>query len=580
MLRLIFVYLSLTTAIFTTGVFATAEAITHDRVFAYAEAKYPKLFQGTAENKSFAQYTYRYYPDTANYLAVDTTNVIFRVGPDTGNVLTKVGSVTAWRDAIIAWEALTTNTYTGLAKPLLNYIAADKSVTTTSANTLNTSIILGADYFSTKPPSIMTANYGFEGYMGVPDLGGTGSSAQAAAFAGNVSYENIDPSLQATATSKSYYAASGSQGFLTTYGVSATAADTIPVVFSHPVWPPSVTPDAFQVTMNTGAVVTPLVASFLPNSEYNERQTVVLTGYWGNRILPGNFGAEYPVSVSIVRSPTELKFVTPLGFVSAVGLNIASKNPYVSGNGPIIVAAKLNIFSNLGESNPQWLTASYANSGSDLFNTSARYRLRVYTSAGFSPDGISSIFPTDFSKYFILGVKDFNGKTIKVTQSGVNYTIRGYGNIKVLGIADTGPLRSSYDMTYLEDHDNQYDIILSGDREAIARLRTINMPSSGSYSPVYNPGGPGNNPSSNPVGPFTVPSSNQTINITNNIKNGSYVTYVEIDGSVAKNSSGQPIGKLLGAAIINNATGYKVNAYKDPAGKRFFSSFPVSVKKN
>jgi hypothetical protein len=575
MLPLIFVYLSLTTAIFTT---AEAIAITNDQVFAYAEAKYPKYFQGTYENKSFAQFTYRFYPDTKSYLAVDTTNVIFRVGPETGNVLTRIGSVATWRGAIIAWEAFTTNTYTGLATPLLSYIAADQSVTTTSTNTLNTSIILGADYFSTTP-SIMTANYGFEGYMGVPDLSGTDSSAQAAAFAGNVSYENIDPSLQATATARAYYTASGAQGFEAIYGLSATSADTIPVVFSHPIWPPSVTSDAFQVTMNTGAIVTPLVASFLPNSEYNERQTVVLVGYWGNRILPGNPGAEYPVSVSIVSSPTELKFVTPLGFVSAVGLNILSKNPYVSRNGPIIVAAKLNIFSNLGESNPQWINASYANSGSDLFSTSARYRLRIYTSAGFSADGISSILPTDFSKYFILGVKDFNGNTVQVTKPGVNYTIPGYGNIKVLGIADTGPLQSSYDITYVEDHDNQYDIILSGDRAAIARLRTIRMPSSGAYSPVYNPGGPGNNPSSNPVGPFTVPSSDQTINITNNIKNGFYVTYVEIDGSVAKNKLGQPIGKLLGAAIINNATGYKVNAYIDPTGKRFYSSFPVKKNK-
>lgn len=410
--------------------------------------------------------------------------------------------------------------------------------------------------------------------MGVPNLSGTGSTAQAAAYAGNVSYENINPNLQPP--SRAYYSAVGSQAFLYTYGVSANFADTIPVVFSHPVWPPSVTSAAFQVTMNTGAVVTPLVASFLPNSEYNERQTVVITGYWGNRILPGNPGAEYPVLVSIVSSPTELKLITPLGFFSAVGLNVESKNPYVSGNGPRILAAKLNVFSNLGEGNPQWITASYANSGSDLFNSSAQYRIRIYTSAGFSPDGISSILPTDFSKYFILGVVDSSGSTVQITQAGVNYFIPGYGSIQVLGIADTGPLQSSYDMTYVEDHDNQYDIILSGDAQAIARLATIRMPSSGSYSPVYNPGGPGNNPSGNPVGPFTASSSDQTINITNSMQGGAYVTYVEIDGPVAKNQLGQPIGQLQGVAIINNATGYTVNAYIDPAGKRFYSSFLVT----
>ena len=65
------------------------------------------------------------------------------------------------------------------------------------------------------------------------------------------------------------------------------------------------------------------------------------------------------------------------------------------------------------------------------------------------------------------------------------------------------------------------------------------LPSSGADSPNYNPGGPGNNPSSNPAGPFTVPSSDQTVNITNNLKDGAYVTYVEIDGPVAKNALGQ-----------------------------------------
>jgi hypothetical protein len=467
----------------------------------------------------------------------------------------------------------TGNTYTSLATPLLNYIAADQSVTSSTSSALNTSIVLGADFFASAP-SILTANYGFEGYMGVPNLTGTGTSAQAAAYAGNIAYENLDPSLQAA--SRAYYSAISTQAFQYTYGVPATFADTIPVVFSHPIWPPSVTPDAFQITLNTGAVVTPLTASFLPNSEYNERQTVVLSGYWGNRILPGNSGAEYPVLVSIVGSPLELKFVTPNGLVSAVGLSVESKNPYVVGNGPRILAAKLNIFSALGESNPKLLNASYANSGSDLFGSSAQYRLRVYTSAGFSPDGISSILPTEFSKYFILSASDFHGNAIEILQAGVNYTIPGYGSIKVVGIADTGPSQSSYNMAYVEDHDNQYDIILSGDLAALNRLTSIRMPSSGTYSPVYNPGGPGNNPSSNPVGPFTVPSSDHTVGITNTIQTGGYVTYVEIDGPVVKNTLGQPLGILQGPAIINNATGYTVNAYLDPNGKRFYASFPVA----
>ena len=492
--------------------------------------------------------------------------------PVTCFMITACGDNTVNSSGSVSGAPNTSNTNTSLATPLLAFIAADQAVITPVSSSLNTSIILGADYFAVTP-SILTANSGFEGYMGVPNLSGTGSAAQSAAFAGNISYENVDPSLNAPA--RSYYSAVGTQAFLAMYGVSATGGDTIPVVFSHPIWPPSVTPEAFQVTMNTGAVVTPLAASFLPNSEYNERQTVVITGYWGNRIAPGNGGAEYPVSVSIVKSSTELKFVTPRGLASAVGLSVESKNPSVSGNGPRILAAKLNVFSNLGEGNPQWLGASAANSGSDLFGKAAQYRLRIYTSAGFSPDGIASILPTDFSKFFILSAIDSGGNAVQITQAGVDYTIPGYGTIKVLGIADTGPKQSSYDAAYVEDHDNQYDIILSGDMVAISRLSSIRMPSSGAYSPVYNPGGPGNNPSSNPASPFTVASSDQTVGITNQLLNGAYVTYVEIDGPVAKNAQGQPIGTLLGPAIINDATGYTINAYEDPTGKRFYSSFPV-----
>ena len=80
MLRLMIFYLTLTAALFAP---AEAVTLTNDRVFAYAEANYPKLFPGTAADQQFQQYSYRYYPASANYLAVDTATVIFMLGPDT-----------------------------------------------------------------------------------------------------------------------------------------------------------------------------------------------------------------------------------------------------------------------------------------------------------------------------------------------------------------------------------------------------------------------------------------------------------------------------------------------------------------
>lgn len=66
--------------------------------------------------------------------------------------------------------------------------------------------------------------------------------------------------------------------------------------------------------------MTPLAASLLPNVEYNERQTVVLIGLWGNRLTPGTPGAYFPVQVEIIDDPTNpLIMIGPNGFTNATG---------------------------------------------------------------------------------------------------------------------------------------------------------------------------------------------------------------------------------------------------------------------
>jgi Ca2+-binding RTX toxin-like protein len=245
------------------------------------------------------------------------------------------------------------------------------------------------------------------------------------------------------------------------------------------------------------------------------------------------------------------------------------------------LAAKLNAYSDLGEGNPAWLASSTANSGFDLYGEQAMYRLRIYTSAGFSADGIGSILPTDFSKFFQLRAKDDHGSDVVITSSGLDYNISGFGSVRVLGIADTGLFQSSYDISYVEDHDNQYDIILSGDLAAVARLYSIRMPSGEGRSPVYNPGGPGNDPGNNPPVRFTVASSDQTIEITNDFQDSSFVSYIEIDGPVAKDAvSGQPIGTLIGLAVHDSSINHTIYQYIDPTGKRFYASDDFVIEIN
>lgn len=464
--------------------------------------------------------------------------------------------------------------YTPLAEELLQYLQQSKTSMVATSDSLNQSLALGADYFSPEA-SILTANFGFDGYMGVPGLNGTDSDAQAAAYQYGVSWENIDPSLGAAA--RAYYSAVSDTSFLSMYGTDAYLLDTIPVVFSHPVLGTSLNPTDFAITLNTGETVTPVSASFLPNVEFNERQTVVITGDWGNRLQPDDPDARYPVQVSIVDDGTPLSLVTQNGLASLVGTTIASQTPYLEGNGPRILAAKLDGYSDLGEGAPIWLTASTANSGSDLYQDQAQFRLRVYTSAGFSPDGIASIMPDDFAKYFYLDARDDQGELVEIRQAGVDYEIGSFGSLKVLGIADTGPAQDSYDLSYVEDHDNQYDIILSGDAAAIARLVNIHMPSGDGYSPVYNPGGPGNDPESNPPVPFTVPSSAQTVAITHDQNSAGFVSFIEVDGSVARDPmTGQPIGSYRGLAVSDTSTGHEIYKYLDPDEKVFYASFEVS----
>lgn len=468
-------------------------------------------------------------------------------------------------------------TYTPLAEPLQDFIAADLANTSTGASTLLTPINYNADLFADHA-AFLSGNYGFDGYMGVPGLSGTAPQQAASRF--NVAWQTVDPSL--APAQRALTAAASLIGTASQYGVTSPLLDTMPLVFSYPVLPTSLNGDGsdFAVTLNDGSVVTPLAAGLLPNLEHNERQTVVILGDFGNRRLPGTKGARYPVSIEIVNNNTPLQMLSAKGPIDAVGLSIASQNPYVEGNGPKLVAAKLNSFSPLGEGGPAGVGAgSSENSGADVYGDQAQYRLRTYTSAGFSPDGISSLFPDDFSTYFSLEAVSSDGQTIQITEANEPYSIGSDGFLTVVGIADLAPAGTTVNAAYVEDHDNYYDIILEGDPAAIQALRTVRMPSGNGYQAVYNPGGPGNAPNAPGAasGPFTVPSQDHTTPIQMDLHGERQATFVEVDGAVLRNPVNLlPVGRLLGVAVKDTVSGQTINAYRDPDGKVFYASFAAS----
>lgn len=94
--------LSLVLGAFSTN--ALASSVSDERVFAYAEANFPDIFRGSHTAGQYQQFNYRYYPATGNYLAVDTDDMIYILGPITGNVLTPVCPVSALEHDITAWE--------------------------------------------------------------------------------------------------------------------------------------------------------------------------------------------------------------------------------------------------------------------------------------------------------------------------------------------------------------------------------------------------------------------------------------------------------------------------------------------
>ncbi len=379
-----------------------------------------------------------------------------------------------------------------------------------SYQSLMQDVLINADLWGTTP-AILSANYGFQGIEGVPQ-------GEANVIAAGGAWETITTpgaAYNAFTTASTPFDVAFGWGYSTYYD------DAMPVCFSWPVLPSTVNPSDFMLTLNTGQTVQPDVASISPNLLYNKRSCVVIFGKFGNRLAPGTAGAVYPVSLNIIDKGTTLMLVGPNGPVSAVGLSQSCGNPYTPGGGPKLIGAKLSVQNDVGQSAPVLFSANVPNGGTALYGANAQYRLRIYTTAGISPDGVAAILPTDFSKYFQVQVVE-NGITTLLTQTNVPYSFSA-GTITVVGLADLGIYNAPYNDAYVADRDNYLDIILMGDEAAMRLITAVIIPASGSYSPLYNPGGPGNNPT--PGVTYTFPGPTWVQPVTIALDNPQTVTY-------------------------------------------------------
>ena len=399
-----------------------------------------------------------------------------------------------------------------------------------------TDLLTEADYWQ-DTPAILAAGLGFTDINGVPGLGAEGQTlAESKALARSVGagWHDVNSSVDpASINIRAYTSAISLDNMTSLYGYPSPSGDGLPMEFSHPVLASSVQREDIAVTLNNGDVITPLNISVTPNREYNERSTLVINGNFGNRLDPSEEGAIYPVRFVIV---DEMMLVTQYGLYDAHGLTYGDGftplTAYQIGKGPRLCAAKLTPASaGLGGE-----SSSPMDDLVTLYGADAEYRLRILTTGGFSPDGVRSMYPTEFQRYFRVGVAptgiastDYDN-LIWLEQTGVDYNISGYGKIKVLGLADLGGLQAVYDDSYLDDHDNQIDIVLNGDKTAIERIVIVHIPASGNYDPFYNPGGPGNSPDANTT--YSQPGAEYFQPVTIALDNPMQVSYDPVNGQI------------------------------------------------
>ena len=402
---------------------------------------------------------------------------------------------------------------------------------------LRRDIIINADVWNARP-EMMAAGLGFTTIIGVPSLSTSNLalSRTLTVLAGGT-WNKVHCAPGETPSLPAYTTAVTPAGVRNLYGSSVYYSDGLPVEFSWPILPSTLDPSDFQVTLNNGTVVTPQVASIWPNFEYNERSVAVLFGHFGNRVRPTRPGAIYPASVQVVRGASVLRLVGPHHRIaSAVGFRAKTRgSPYTSPHvppakrgGPVLVAAKLSMMSAAGDTGPRIFRQNLPNNGIALYGRQARFRLRVYTSGGMTPNGVSPLLPTDYGRFFRVDAVTASGKTVRLTKAGRTYVIDGHP-LRVVGLADLGRKEAHYGDCYGSDDDNYIDIVLDGSRAAARRITTVEIPSAGRYGPLYNPGGPGSDPA--PDVRYSAPSPPISQHVTIALRNPLTVTYVCRHGS-------------------------------------------------
>jgi len=316
------------------------------------------------------------------------------------------------------------------------------------------------------------------------------------------------------------------------FPTTAIKFDNMPICFSFPILPSTVDSTQFLIQLNNGLYVKPIIFTFSPNSKFNEKQCIVVGGYFNNKITTGP-NALYPISLEIVEASNGKRMmgVGPNGLYDMTGKTVNCSNPYTEPLGiASVVLTKYNlpgIYNYLGDIGCGVNIIEDINSPLLLYDNNAEYRIRIFTKGGYSPNGITSMLPDSYEKYFYLQYKNpITGEITDLKKSNHKYLFNNETTyVEIIGLADLGAKQLSYNQTYIEDHDNQIDIVLKGDKSVVENIISLVVPSDGNeYTKFYNPGGPGPTPIENIK--YTLPSEYQKIDIINNLENPNCVSWI------------------------------------------------------
>lgn len=90
-------------ALATTTATTTSRPVGTTALLDWAERNFPQYFPGHQDDQSVSPYTYRYYPQTGNYVGVANGRAAI-YGPISGGALADVGAVSDFRCQVYAWE--------------------------------------------------------------------------------------------------------------------------------------------------------------------------------------------------------------------------------------------------------------------------------------------------------------------------------------------------------------------------------------------------------------------------------------------------------------------------------------------